>query len=660
MDLSMHRPRGSGDNQSSPPNVRPSKRSRTATTDTTSTGQHDSGPSGSGRKDRLRTRAAVACATCRARKTKCDGRRPLCGYCERTNTICQYDGEDLTAFDLTSFKDMSSEVLHAINQLTQLIKEESRFRQPDTVSPGSGESFVTFPLGEGSNSALAVDHNSDQTTNLPTDLHTTPNRHGLHDPQLPTFSQGLNSVLEWHVFPAGIEPIRVDERTPPPTPEELPKITISELTRLQLNYRQVVHIVNPMLDISTLDQYITHISENGFDWTTRTCLVALVCAIGALCQDVDVFSPGNPPDPKSNDTDVAYRFWSIASKRLGRAMSYNTLESAQCLCLAGIWFMCNLQPLNAWKHFTMAGNCWYSAIQARSKSTLHPEVPDVPSLSQNIEQSVFYTIYKSELEIRYELMMHGSVLEHIEEQLVFPAPPAVNHAQLQSPNDELATWYFYLTDIAARHLINRIVNTRVKVNACPSESQVKALFCTHEIFEIQLEEWYQSIPPEISFQRPDASIAADPDPLKHILRSRYMFIRELLCRPFIQLCLNYHLDLPHETLDKVTAIATLGLQYCSWKLQASHKPKRTDQGVWIWIRNSTTSSMILIGAARSRQFPLLNAASRLWLPEDWHENVAGFVSHLEAYAWEKWESIADCIRLISLGLENLQPQVAMS
>ena len=41
-----------------------------------------------------KTRVAVACKVCRSRKTKCDSRWPVCSYCDRTNSDCQYDSID--------------------------------------------------------------------------------------------------------------------------------------------------------------------------------------------------------------------------------------------------------------------------------------------------------------------------------------------------------------------------------------------------------------------------------------------------------------------------------------------------------------------------------------------------------------------------------------
>lgn len=34
--------------------------------------------------------AAQACETCRARKSKCDERRPKCGLCQRVGADCRY------------------------------------------------------------------------------------------------------------------------------------------------------------------------------------------------------------------------------------------------------------------------------------------------------------------------------------------------------------------------------------------------------------------------------------------------------------------------------------------------------------------------------------------------------------------------------------------
>lgn len=251
------------------------------------------------------------------------------------------------------------------------------------------------------------------------------------------------------------------------------------------------------------------------------------------------------------------------------------------------------------------------------------------------------------------------MLEHIEDQLVFPSPPTLSHTQLESPTEETITWYYYLADIAARHLINRIINVAVKVRGCPSEAKARALLCDYKMFGSQLDDWYKSLPSEISFPPPNSSIGPDSNPLKRILRSRYLSIRELLCRPFVRICLNYTLNLPQELIDEIASVASSGLQHCVWRLQAVGAMDRLDHGLWIWVRNNTACSMILIGAARSTRFPALNVASLLWLPENWHRAILSFLDGLEVYSKETRGGVIDCYKLICWSLQELQPGTSL-
>ncbi|KAJ5389242.1 uncharacterized protein N7496_000310 [Penicillium cataractarum] len=546
---------------------------------------------------RPRTRATVACSVCRARKTRCDGRQPVCGYCASTGSTCQYDIADAST-DRSLCHDMGVQILHAIEQLTQLVKDQP----PQTITNNISNHQGPIP-----SSSL-----NEPIQNVPVPA----------SPHEGKFSEGLDSIFGWHVFQPGLDSIPVDDGRPIPMPDELPPIKFSELSRFQSNYCRVVHNVNPILDLTTLDQYVSHIAENGFDWTTRTCLVALVCAIGALCQDKTTETPSSPPTADPNDdVMVAYRFWSVACKRLGRAMCQNTLESAQCLCLAG-------------------------------KSTLSARSPSSQPISSAIEHSIFYTTYKSEVEVRYELAIPGSVLEHIEDQLVFPSPPTPDNSQLSNLDNETITWYYYLADIAARHLINRIIKVRVKVDDTPNEAQARAMLHDYKLFGSQLEDWYKSLPSDISFPPPSSSITFEPNQLIRILRSRYLCIRELLCRPFVRICLNSSLNLPAELVDEIASVASEGLQYCAWRLQAMCSMDRLDHGLWIWVRNNTACSLILIGAARSYKFPSLNAASRMWVPDNWHDVIMSFLNGLEIFSKETRGGVSDCYKLICRNIEE--------
>lgn len=160
-------------------------------------------------------------------------------------------------------------------------------------------------------------------------------------------SQGVESLLTWEpllAFRPSASTFDTTNDTEIPN-SHLPNIDHKALLRLEEKYIVGVHIKNPFLDLTDLRNSILQVAENGLDWSTRTCLVTLVCAIGALTQryqdpaNISVTTP-SPGIVRSSvgyesDAELAMQFWGIAARRLGFAICQNEIESVQCLCLAG-------------------------------------------------------------------------------------------------------------------------------------------------------------------------------------------------------------------------------------------------------------------------------------------------------------------------------------
>jgi hypothetical protein len=168
---------------------------------------------------------------------------------------------------------------------------------------------------------------------------------GRENDQKTLSHEGLESVLKWNIFSSRrtFQILSVDnEPHTPPHIHTLPSIEYSELVRLEKRYIEAVHTKNPILDLHKLHQMIGQVAENGLDWSTGTCLVALVCAIGASSQQYvgphrdDAQDSSNAENERRNaDLQLADQFWSVAAKRLGFAIGQNNLEAVQCLCLTG-------------------------------------------------------------------------------------------------------------------------------------------------------------------------------------------------------------------------------------------------------------------------------------------------------------------------------------
>ncbi|KDN71490.1 hypothetical protein CSUB01_07583 [Colletotrichum sublineola] len=434
-------------------------------------------------KQRTWSRASSACQTCRGRKTKCDNERPICGYCRRVGANCTYIEDSVPSTSLC--QGVGPRLLGAIENLANLIqRNEENFRAIPQLSrdlsrdsPDLPDS-PTFQGGRHEPNILGQEGTSGGgSTNL-----------ALSD------SVGLDSVLEWPIFPKpvpfAIDPFsHVSPRGDVFSPRSPPAMEFYELSRLVDLFLANVHPMNPVIDSQVLRQMVKQVAENGPDWSAATCIVALACALGAISQRPGQRTPSGTPRGYSVEPNrhLASRYWSVAEKRLGFSMGSPGWESVQCLCLAGL-----------------------------AKSSGKAETPSDFPQSLSLEQILYFTCYKSEC---------------------LPNPPNLGAMNLENKAliAEQRCWYYYLAEISARHLINRIKQAQKRSPLNLTDAGIDRMLEVFEVFEAQLAEWYEQLPPAISFQVPTGEIYPLADDLCQALRARYLTIRELLCRPFVRL-----------------------------------------------------------------------------------------------------------------------------
>ena len=116
------------------------------------------------------------------------------------------------------------------------------------------------------------------------------------------------------------------------------------LLRLEAKYLKGIHSKNPLLEPSVLRRYSLEISQHGLDESSRSCLVCLVCALGAILgRDPIPFaaSPGlqSTLDLES-EPEMAQQSFAAANLLLGTALSGNDILAAQCACLTGYELTC--------------------------------------------------------------------------------------------------------------------------------------------------------------------------------------------------------------------------------------------------------------------------------------------------------------------------------
>ncbi|KAH8662622.1 hypothetical protein BX600DRAFT_466683 [Xylariales sp. PMI_506] len=608
-----------------------------------------------------RTRGTTACKTCRSRKTKCDSRRPKCTYCERVGCECVYAEDEIYPHSCHVF---GPQILSAVQNLTDLV--QTRLSQP-AVLPGPRQTQArenarpdAAPLSQpSSKSDIIHDHTScsnvsaqggvefhDDASSIQRSV-TNLDRGGFTP-------QGLDEILNWNVHGLAQEPgtsfpglLRNTDGYSTNKSVRPPTVELVTMMRLRSRYIAGIHCKNPFLDLQQLDKEITNIVELGLDWTVETCLVALVCSIGAVSEPL----AQRWSDQSPADIPLAMEFWNVAIRRLGLAIGSHTLEAAQCLCLAGIWYMNMLQPLQAWNYFNLAANSRY-LMMLRDQSTSNLDFQKALTL----EQTLYFTIYKSECELRAELALPASVLSNMDLLYNFPVPPRIDIGSGVLTNgifDTERAWYYYLAEIASRHLLNRVLQAQSSYNPLASRSSTyRRMLMDLDMFETQLEEWYTSLPLPIKFELPYGEfLPILNDDLQHIVRSRYLTIREILYRPFVRLCIENSMeDFDAASLSKVALVASQGLTYAVYRMQVAVVSRH--QGLWFTLRNLAAMSLILTAANQAHTRPDRFAARRIVMPTGWRDRIDDMLFKIDPYLKEPVGGVSEAFQSLAARLSN--------
>lgn len=228
---------------------------------------------------------------------------------------------------------------------------------------------------------------------------------------------------------------------------------------------------------------------------------------------------------------------------------------------------------------------------------------------------LYWSCLKSEHETSIEIRFPSSGLTKLNYTSHFPAPPIAtattsedfyrmhsDFADATSParihNEFEEGWYYYLADIAARRILQRIISSLYGGGEAGwVDASLHNLLQTAEELDRQLTEWHRTLPELISF---DIELPADGE-LAYHLQARFLEIRERIYRPFLYRSLHKRVD---HTRDDLTEHALLGplvqihASTCA-KLTRHWDVRHRHHGTWFMVRQSFTAALLLLAAQRS-------------------------------------------------------------
>lgn len=393
--------------------------------------------------------------------------------------------------------------------------------------------------------------------------------------------------------------------------------------RLLDNFFNYTHVKNPILQESDTRRAVHHISMSGLDWSASSCLVLLICALGATATP---FGSSQTVAPGTTAYALGEAYFNAARKRLGSCLIDGGVLGAQCLFLAGVYLMGIFQPYDAWRLFSQALACCQSF-----EFDTPPSDPDgSPAvLNQSPEeaakQSIYWSAWKSEQESRaaFEMRDFPSSSSNGPDNLYpffFPTPPVAspgtgNMDDLQAR--ESRGWYFYLTEISLKRLYQRIANEARGKTHEPGRSVYDDLANALPDKESEIQDWLLALPSPMSL---DSDPTAD-DVCKFVLRGHLHNYYEMIYWPFVARYI-------FSDVQELVVVADIGcssedplLRQLAEAGLCRHEERirinapgfaHRHHGTWGMIRSCTRSALVLLKAAL-----VADGGARLTMPRGW-------------------------------------------
>ncbi|RSL77498.1 hypothetical protein CEP51_009034 [Fusarium floridanum] len=583
-----------------------------------------------------RRRAGTACTVCRSRKTKCDNQRPICGFCKATGGACVYP-EDAPS-DPSKLDRGSLAILQRLGEmeqrLTTLLDRQhpvsspnqapaldllAEHTEPPTASPGWNVG-VGPPDGEGEASY---------------------DRPPSGDIVTRSSEMRVEKMLQWPIFAVNHPSLasslsRVDIIPRAVASDSVFDLDPEVIRTLVENFLVTNHVKNPIFNIDELWTCARRVAETGLRWDGETCLVLLICAISVLSarygQDLQ---PGYSKHP--GRLNRAELYFQMAQRRIGMLYHSNCLMAAQCSFLTAVYLMTTFRIMAAWKEFSQAGSQCVGLLVAggsldeegRAKS---PETEGMSVGEQQMEESLYWSCLKSELELRTELGLPGSILNDMQYSHLYPSPPGPSQlvTDRMGPESEHLEkgWFFYLAEIALRRIMNEALSARYRVGSWYyttswwATSGVDGFRGHVDEFRAKLNTWQEMLPAVMRF--PHDPLENTGDTLRGILRGHFIDILDVLYFPSVQAVVCRDVS---ELDPYILTTAQAALQTAKYRITICEEGFwHRHQGTWLMIRTCSRSTLLLLATAiRAQQISGLEDL----LPDGWRASVARVITLIE-------------------------------
>ncbi len=289
---------------------------------------------------------------------------------------------------------------------------------------------------------------------------------------------------------------------------------------------------------------------------------------------------------------------------------------------------------------------------------------------RRLEQSLYWSCFKSECEMRIELPLPQSTIADIDYPHMFPNPPSHPTEGLglrqydsdtlsfgwgdtgQSPNNnkvisEEKSWYYYLTEVALRRIGNRILNTFYRADHT-SWLNIKPLIPIAKEFEEQILVWSSNLPPAMQYDKNPTGDFSSNRELSWATWNRLLEMKAWLYQPFLYYAIHTSptralADLQDANQHAVFQSLVSAAMDCCISTFENRCLRHRHHGIWFDLRSIATASFTVIAAAKS---------GNVKVEPEWEERIRTIIATLAF--WE--EEAADLVKTRGV-LEELMEEM---
>ncbi|OBT72838.1 hypothetical protein VF21_08307 [Pseudogymnoascus sp. 05NY08] len=502
-------------------------------------------------------RRRIACQRCRGRKVKCDNVRPSCGSCVESGRECVYVDGGREKSPETS---IPAQLMSRLDQILAGV-------QGITASLRPQDSIHVYRIQDPVSGSPGISEISNITPSFQQPA-------TIDDAQkdylrIPSTNTTADTILTWPIYageyPPGylIEAILgkgEDDKSDAFVVRhgEFESLSDERIPSLIDRFLRNVHTKNPILDVDALIQYGQTAAANGPGWDAQSCLVLLACALGSI------------------------------------SYSFETSIANQTEMVAGS------TPTSA--------SIYKKELRQDGLSLTH----------RRLEQSLYWSCFKSECEIRVELPLPQSGIASIEYPHLFPSPPShsrnssgrtlhgsemlsadpgLMHDSDKDLNEE-KSWYYYLTEVALRRISNRILSTFYRQDHT-NWTNILPLIPIAKEFESQILVWSTNLPPAMQY---DVNLTAEEGPSRELswaTGNRLLEMRSWLYQPFLYHAIHADSQTDHVRENPVLQSLVEAAMDCHLETVQKRCFRHRHHGIWFDIRAVVTAAFSVIAAAKS-------------------------------------------------------------